>query len=98
MLHAKVAAVTRRILSVYPGEFLPFDASNRREVELRSPWQWPGSIKSPVFVIEGTVDSNLDSLQAMARESTNPQVRFLEVQGVTATSRGRRRRRAFVRS
>jgi len=68
-------------VSVYPGEFLPFDTSNRREVELRSPWQWLGSIKLPVFVIEGTVDSNVDSLQAMARDSTNPQVHFLEVQG-----------------
>lgn len=68
-------------VSGYPGEFLPFDTSNRREVELRSPWQWLGSIKSPVFVIEGTVDSNVDSLKVMARDSTNPQVHFLEVQG-----------------
>lgn len=68
-------------VSGYPAEFLPFDTSNRREIELRSPWPWLGSIKSPVFVIEGTVDSNLDSLQAMARNSTNPQAHFLEVQG-----------------
>jgi dipeptidyl aminopeptidase/acylaminoacyl peptidase len=65
----------------YPAEFVPFDTSNPRELELRSPGLWLASIKAPVFVIEGTVDSNLESLQAMARASTNPQAHFLSVRG-----------------
>lgn len=64
----------------YPGEYLPFDTSNAREAELRSPLYWLDSIRSPVFVIEGT-DGNLDSLQAMARDSANAQAYFLTVQG-----------------
>jgi hypothetical protein len=42
------------------------------------------SIKSPVFVFEGTrQSSNLRSLKAMARASANPQVHFLPVNGAT---------------
>jgi acetyl esterase/lipase len=65
----------------YGPEYLPFDTSNPRELELRSPGRWLGSIRSPVFVFEGMVQGNLDSLQAMARASTNPKARFLPVQG-----------------
>lgn len=65
----------------YPPEFLPFDTSNRREIELRSPGRWLASIKSPTFVIEGTTEGNLGSLQAMARASTNPNVHFIPVRG-----------------
>lgn len=64
----------------YPDEFLPFDTSNPRESELRSPVYWLTSIKSPVFVIEG-MGGNHDSLQEMARGSANPQVHFLAVKG-----------------
>ncbi len=67
----------------YPPEYLPFDTSNRREIELRSPGRWLGSIKSPTFVFEGTVQGNLSSLQAMARSSNNPQVQFFPVKGAT---------------
>jgi acetyl esterase/lipase len=67
----------------YDAEFTPFDTSNRREIELRSPGRWLGSIRSPTFVFEGTdPPGNLDSLQAMAAASTNPQVHFLPVKGV----------------
>ncbi|MGH7192383.1 MAG: alpha/beta hydrolase family protein [Candidatus Saccharimonadales bacterium] len=64
----------------YPAEFVPFDTSNSRESELRSPIYWLASIKSPVFVIEGT-GGNHDSLQEMARASANPQAHFLAVKG-----------------
>ena len=64
-------------------EFLPFDTANKREIELRSPGLWLASIKSPVFVIEGTREGNLDSLQAMSRISKNPKVQFLPVRGAT---------------
>ena len=68
-------------VSGYGPEFLPFDRSNSREVELRSPGRWLTSIKSPTFVFEGTGQGNLASLRAMARSSTNPNVRFLAVRG-----------------
>ncbi len=59
---------------------LPFDISSRREVELRSPGYWLSSIQSPVWAIEGTTgSSNIDSLQAMERISTNPKLHFAEV-------------------
>jgi acetyl esterase/lipase len=66
----------------YPGEFLPFDRSNPKEFELRSPGRWLNSVRSPLFVFEGTVESNLASLQTMASASTNPLIRFLPVKGV----------------
>src|SRR5262249_27149430 len=65
----------------YPPRYIPFDTSNPRELELRSPGRWLASIRVPVFVFEGTVDGNLVCLQAMASASTNPKVRFLPVRG-----------------
>jgi dipeptidyl aminopeptidase/acylaminoacyl peptidase len=67
----------------YGPEYLPFDTSNRRELELRSPGPWLHSIRSPVFVFEGTDRGNLGALQQMARKSTNPWVHFLPVRGAT---------------
>jgi acetyl esterase/lipase len=66
----------------YPPEYLPFEGS-RRDFELRSPGHWLHSIRSPVFVFEGTAQGNLDCLKNMARASTNPQVHFLSVRGAT---------------
>ena len=65
----------------YGPEYLPFDRSNPRELEVRSPGRWLASIQSPTFVFEGTLQGNLDALQAMARSSTNPKVQFLPVRG-----------------
>jgi len=67
-------------VSHYPTQFTPFDTSNPREVELRSPGRWLGSIHCPTFVIEGT-QGNYSSLQAMARAATNSSVHFVEVKG-----------------
>ena len=67
----------------YGPEYLPFDTSNPRELELRSPGRWLASIKAPTFVFEGMVQGNIDSLRAMARSSTNPQLHFLAVRGRT---------------
>jgi acetyl esterase/lipase len=69
-------------VSYYPDEYIAFDTSNPREVELRSPGRWLSSIKSPTFIIEGT-GGNLGSLRAMQRSSTNPLVHFLPVQGAS---------------
>lgn len=59
---------------------LPFDTSNRQEVELRSPQYWLDSVRSPVWIIEGT-EGNIDALQTMARATTNPTTHFIEVGG-----------------
>ena len=68
-------------VSYYPSEFIPFDTSNPREVKLRSPGPWLGSIHGPTFVFEGIRQGNLSSLQAMAKATKNPMVHFLPVKG-----------------
>lgn len=65
----------------YGPQYIPFDTSDAREVELRAPGRWLASIKSPTFVLEGTVQGNISALQAMARSSTNAKVSFLPVHG-----------------
>jgi pimeloyl-ACP methyl ester carboxylesterase len=67
----------------YGPEYLPFDTSNPKEIELRSPGPWLASIRVPTFVFEGTVQGNLSALQTMAAASTNPKAHFLPVQGAT---------------
>jgi dipeptidyl aminopeptidase/acylaminoacyl peptidase len=69
-------------VSGYGSEYLPFDASDPKEVELRSPGHWLGSITSPTWIIEGTDGSgNIASLRAMKAASRNPLVHFVEVEG-----------------
>ena len=70
-------------VSGYPPEFSPFDKSNRREVEFRSPIHWLNSIKAPVFVFKGTVEGNATSLDAMKRATTNAKVQFYKVAGAS---------------
>jgi acetyl esterase/lipase len=67
-------------VSSYSSEYTPFDTSNPREVALRSPGRWLGSIKRPTFVIEGT-GGNIGSLEAMAKASQNPLVHFVRIKG-----------------
>lgn len=62
----------------YGPEFRPFALSNVREFELRSPIRWLHSVRSPVFVIEGS-DGNLRAMQAMARLSKNDHLNFFEI-------------------
>jgi dipeptidyl aminopeptidase/acylaminoacyl peptidase len=69
-------------VSGYDKEYLPFDTSNPREVELRSPGYWLSSIRSPVWIIEGT-DGNIGSLRAMKAANKNPLVHFVEVSGAS---------------
>lgn len=70
-------------VSGYDSNDMPFDTSNAKEIELRSPGRWLDSVRSPLFVFEGTVSpTNLASLRSMARASTNRMVRFLPVKGV----------------
>jgi dipeptidyl aminopeptidase/acylaminoacyl peptidase len=69
-------------VGLYPDEFTPFNRTDRREVDVRSPGKWLGSIKTPVFVFEGTEKgSNLHAIQIMARDNSNAKVRFFQVNG-----------------
>jgi acetyl esterase/lipase len=67
-------------VSEYDPQYLPFDRSNPREIELRSPGRWLSSIQGPTFVFEGP-GGNISSLRAMSRATKNPMVRFHEVPG-----------------
>ncbi len=66
----------------YPPDMLPFDPSDAREVELRSPGRWLHSIRTPVFVFEGMEGGNAAALADMARASTNPLAHFLAIPNV----------------
>jgi pimeloyl-ACP methyl ester carboxylesterase len=70
-------------VSGYEAQYTPFNTKDRKEVELRSPGRWLSSIKSPVFVLEGTSQGNISSLKAMARATNNPNAHFLPVKGAT---------------
>jgi acetyl esterase/lipase len=70
-------------VSGYPAEYISFDTSNPREIRLRSPGYWLSQIKSPTFVLEGGVQGNIDSLNTMAKASTNANVHFLGVKKAT---------------
>jgi len=62
--------------------FLPFDISNEKEVQLRSPGYWLASIQSPVWVLEGAdgTVNNAGSLRKMYHTTHNSMTHFLEVQ------------------
>ena len=66
----------------YDREYTPFDTSNRRDLELRSPGRWLHSIQSPTFVFEGDASPNVRDLRAMAGASSNPKAHFYPVRGV----------------
>lgn len=64
--------------------FLPFDVANAQEVRLRSPGYWLGSVRSPLWAIEGTEQpGNLDALRAMQAAPHPANAHFLAVRGAT---------------
>jgi dipeptidyl aminopeptidase/acylaminoacyl peptidase len=65
----------------YGGQFVYHQPGIREESILRSPGYWLDSVRSPLFVIEGT-GGNIDSLREMQGKATNPLVRFVTVTGV----------------
>jgi acetyl esterase/lipase len=64
----------------YGTQYNPFAMFDAKELQLRAPGLWLHSIRSPVFVFEGT-GGNLESLQALAKASKNPKVRCFEIKG-----------------
>jgi hypothetical protein len=69
------------VVTGYGAEYLPFDAKDPREVELRSPLNWLESIRRPVFVFEGVRVGNVEALLAMKRATSNPKLHFYPVRG-----------------
>lgn len=67
-------------VSGYGPSLNPYLMSDRQEIRLRSPGRWLHSITSPTFIFEGS-GGNLTALDAMRKTSTNPQVKFFEIQG-----------------
>lgn len=66
----------------YGDEYLVFDTTNRKELDLRAPKLWLSSIHDPTFVFEGTSSpSNIDGLRIMQAASSNPKVQFYPVMG-----------------
>ncbi len=69
-------------VAAYGAEVLPFDITNKHEVELRSPGLWLPSIQHPVFVFEGiNQPSNIKSLEIFTRINQNPLLHFYPVNG-----------------
>lgn len=68
----------------YGGDFLPPGLSDETQLRLRSPAYWLSSIRSPVFVLEGTErPSNLEPLKQMRARSTNALVHFQPIRGLS---------------
>ena len=77
------------VASVYSygldSEYLPFDTSDQREMEIRSPLFWSRYIETPTYVIEGE-EGNIESLRILQKlyrekDTANPNLHFLEVAG-----------------
>lgn len=62
----------------YAGQFAPYDKTNPREHQLRAPWRWLHSIRTPTFVLEGE-QGNIACLRAMKDLTSNANVEFVEI-------------------
>lgn len=68
----------------YGDDVLPFDTRDPKEGQLREPQRWLADIRCPTLVFEGTkAPSNIASLHALERRSTNPLLQFFPVSGET---------------
>src|SRR6185369_14722681 len=64
----------------YSSDYLPFDRTEK-EMELRAPIRWLDTIKTPVFLFEGTGrPTNIGPLNEMAHATSNPWLHFYPVQ------------------
>ena len=62
-------------------DFLPIAPDNREAIALRSPILWLGSVRTPLFVLEGADRGNVEDLEAMKARNHNPLVRFIAAPG-----------------
>ncbi|WP_260598982.1 alpha/beta hydrolase family protein [Sphingomonas endolithica] len=65
----------------YGSDYNYADPKDEKEMRLRSPVYWLESVKRPTWVIEGTGQGNIESLDAMRAKTANPQLHFLRVAG-----------------
>lgn len=65
----------------YGGNFVYHQPGNDNESLVRSPVYWLDSVRSPLYVIEGT-DGNIEALESMRKANRNPHVRFAAVPDV----------------
>lgn len=65
------------------GDVAPVPIANGDEegVRLRAPIHWLNSVKRPTFVIEGNGRGNVDQLEILRSENSNPQLHFLVAGG-----------------
>jgi len=66
-------------VSGYGDEMFPINIGNPKEVVLRSPGYWLHCVKTPLFVLEGEQDGNLQALKALQRSTQNPAIKFIPV-------------------
>lgn len=68
----------------YGGDFLPEGLKDPTELRLRSPAYWLSSIRTPVFVLEGTErPSNADVVDQLRGLSSNPLAHFQLIPGAS---------------
>lgn len=68
----------------YGRDKLNFDLTQRRELLVRAPIVWLNSIKTPVFVFEGTKSpSNLSAVELMKKNCKNDLVHFCPVENAS---------------
>ncbi|WP_146565332.1 alpha/beta hydrolase family protein [Posidoniimonas corsicana] len=65
----------------YGGDYLYCDPEDDEELTVRAPIVWLHCVKRPMYVFEGGERGNWESIQLMAADNTNPNVRFLRVPG-----------------
>lgn len=66
----------------YGPDVLPFDLKNPNEGKLREPQRWLADIRCPTTIFEGTKSpSNIGSLRALEKRSTNPLLQFIPMTG-----------------
>ena len=67
----------------YGATEMPLDPTNEREMNLRRPITWLGSVHAPLFVFEGASGpvSNINDLHKLERATKNPNIHFEPVQG-----------------
>jgi len=70
----------------YGIQFTPYDDTNKNEVALRSPANWLDSVRSPVFVFEGSEGGNGQDLLTMKSRGTNSAAQFFLIKGADPNS------------
>lgn len=63
-------------VSQYGGNYVYCDPNDDSELLLRSPLYWMHGVKSPLYVIEGELGNWDGSIEIMARENNNKNIRF----------------------